>query len=176
MKEIDPIAGIDHWATIKITIGKKIIDHKIIMKGIGPIAEIKCTIEIGTTPENTKETGDTVEIGHIVEIGCKATTTEMTIEMSIRRKIIGISKTRDMREGLEIIMKMHMKTGTTRIIIELATKTKIRMDTETDIEMTAMTGLGVGLKKMITYMMMIYCTQNLKECKEFCKHCVKKKK
>ena len=31
------------------------IDHEIIMKGIGPIAEINCTIETGTTPENIKK-------------------------------------------------------------------------------------------------------------------------
>ena len=77
-----------------------------------------CTIETGTTPENTKETIHTVETGHrsvmvqigptvrtdteigyTVEIGHEATT-KMTIEMSIGitvgRKIIGISKTRDM--------------------------------------------------------------------------------
>ena len=44
-------------------------------------------------------------------------TIEMSTEMTIRRKIIGISKTRDMREGLEITMKMLMKTGTARIKI-----------------------------------------------------------
>ena len=70
MREIDPIAGIDHGATIKI--GGKTIDCKIIMKGIGPITEINCTIETGTTPKNTKETI------HIVEIDCEATT-KMTI-------------------------------------------------------------------------------------------------
>ena len=48
----------------KMTIGKKIIDHKIIMKGIGSIAQINCTIETGTTPENTKETIHKVETGH----------------------------------------------------------------------------------------------------------------
>ena len=52
-------------------------------------------------------------------------TIEMSIGMTVRRKIIGISKPRDMREGLETIMKMHMKTGTARIITELATKTKV---------------------------------------------------
>ena len=133
----------------KMTIGEKIIDCKIIMKEIGPIAEINCTIETGTTPKNTKETihtvetghgsvmvqigptvktdteiGHTLEIGHIVEIGCEATTIKMTIEMSIgitvRRKIIGILKTRDMREGLKTIIK----TGTARIIIEIVTKNK----------------------------------------------------
>ena len=41
------------------------------------------------------------ETGHIAEIDCKT-----TVEMSIRRKIIYI------REGLEIIMKMSMRTKT----------------------------------------------------------------
>ena len=41
-----------------------------------------------------------VETGHIVEIDLKT-----TVEMSIRKKIINI------REGLEIIMKMSMRTG-----------------------------------------------------------------
>ena len=58
MKEIDPIAGIDHGATIKI--GRKTIDCKIIMKGIGPIAEINCTIDI-------------VDIGHKAIIGISET-------------------------------------------------------------------------------------------------------
>ena len=50
------------------------------MKEIGHI------LETGTTPDNTKGTGHTLEISHtteiglIVEIGCK-TTTEMIIEM-----------------------------------------------------------------------------------------------
>ena len=115
MKEIGPIAEIDHIAgidckhtiqmTIEMTTVKKIIDHKIIMKEIDPIVEtghIVETIQGITTKEIdhniskeiAKEIGHTVEIGHIVEIGCKATTTKMTIEMSIemtiRRKIIGI--------------------------------------------------------------------------------------
>ena len=41
-----------------------------------------------------------VETGHIVEIDLKT-----TVEMSIRKKII------NMTEGLEIIMKMPMRTG-----------------------------------------------------------------
>ena len=47
-----------------MTIGMKITDHKIIMKRIGPIAEINFTIETGTMPKNTKETIHTVETGH----------------------------------------------------------------------------------------------------------------
>ena len=97
-------------------------------------------------------------------------TTEMIIEMTIEKKIIGISKTRDIRENIKIIIKTHM----TRITIELATETrigaKIDTKTKTDTEMTAMTKLEVGLKKKITYvMMMIYLTQKLKECTKFYK-------
>ena len=55
---------VDHEITLKMTIGKKIIDQKIIMKGIGPIAEINCTIETGTNPKNTQETIYTVKTGH----------------------------------------------------------------------------------------------------------------
>ena len=47
-----------------------------------------------------------VETGHIVE-----TDHETTVEMSIRRKII------NRREGLEIIMKMSMRTGMVRMNI-----------------------------------------------------------
>ena len=58
-------------------------------------------VETGTAPENTKETG------HIVEIDCKAITDNL--------------KTRDMREGLNTIVK----TNTARIFIEIMTKAKI---------------------------------------------------
>ena len=54
-----------------------------------------------------------VETGHIVEIDCKT-----TVEMSIRRKIINI------REGLEIIMKMPMRTGMIGININTNTEMK----------------------------------------------------
>ena len=114
------------------------------MKEIGPIAE----------------TGHTAEIGHIVEIDHEATTemtikmitTKLTIEMSIGmtvgRKIIGISKTRDMREGLNTIIK----TGTARIIIEIVTKIKISTKADTDIEMTAMIlGRSRSREKPCTY-------------------------
>ena len=137
MKEIDHIEGIDDECTIQMTIEmtteKKIIDHKIIMKEIDPIAETDHIVETDqgiTTKEidHNISTEITKEIGHIVEIGCKDTTTKMTIEMciemSIRRKIVGISKPRNMRECLEITMKMLMKTGTARI--------KIGINIETD--------------------------------------------
>ena len=88
----------------------------------------------------------------------------MTTEMTVEKKIIGISKTRNIRESIEIIMNTHMKTGTTRRIIEMVTKTKTEIKTKTNTEMTVMTKLEVGLKKKITYMMMmIYLIQKLEE-------------
>ena len=61
-----------------------------------------------------------------------------------------------------------LETNTTKTTIEIVTK--IRTKAETDIEMTAMTKLEVGLKKKITYMMrMTYLTQKLKECTKFYK-------
>ena len=90
----------------------------------------------------------TTEIDHIVEIDHK-TTIKMIIEMTIEKKIIGISKTRNIRESIEIVMKTHMKTGITRIIIEIVTKTKIEIKTKTNTEMTVMTKLEVGLKKRL---------------------------
>ena len=92
--------------------------------------------------------------------------------MTVEKKIIGISKTRNIRESIEIIMKTHMKTGTTRRIIEIVKKTKIEIKTKTNTEMTVVTKLEVGLKKKITYMMiekMIVLRQNLKGCTKFCK-------
>ena len=125
------------------------------------------------------------EIDHIVGIDHETTikmiiemitettiemTIEMTTEMTVEKKIIGISKTRNIRESIEIVMKTHMKTGTTRIIIEIVTKTKVEIKTKTHTEMTAMTKLEVGLKKKVAHMMMekmIPLTQNLKECTKF---------
>ena len=78
------------------------------------------------------EINHTTEIGLIVEIGCEA--------------IVGILKTRDMREGLKTIIK----TGTARIIIEIVTKTKRSTKTKTDTEMTAMTEIEAGLEKEVT--------------------------
>ena len=84
----------------------------VLIVEIGHMTETGHIIETGTIPKNTKETGHTTEIdcmtemihiaetGHIVEIDC-----ETTVEMSIRRKVMNI------REGLEIIMKMSMRTG-----------------------------------------------------------------
>ena len=79
---------------------------------IGHMTETGHIVETGTAPKNTKETGHMIEIdymaemihmvetGQIVEIDC-----ETTVEMSIRRKVINV------REGLEIIMKMSIRTG-----------------------------------------------------------------
>ena len=67
-------------------------------------------------------------------------------------------------------MKTHMKTGTTRIIIEIVTKMKIEIKAKTNTEMSVITKLQVGLKKKITYMMiekMIVLRQNLKGCTKF---------
>ena len=89
-----------------------------------------------------------VEIGLIVEIDC-----ETMIEMSIRRKIINI------REDLEIIMKMPMKTGTVGININ------------TNAEMIDMTKLEVGQKDNLAHMVIkivIVLTQNLKDCTKHC--------
>ena len=49
----------------------------------------------------------TTEIDHIVELDHK-TTTEMTVE----KKIIGRSKTRNKEVDIEIIMETHVMTGT----------------------------------------------------------------
>ena len=129
-----------------------------------------------------------IEIDHIVEISHETTIKmitkiiteitikmiigmiiEMTTEMTVEKKIIGISKNINIRESTEIIMKIYMKTGTTRIIIEMVIKTKIVIETniETSTEMTVMTKSEVGLKIKITYTMiekMIVLKQNLKGC------------
>ena len=107
----------------------------------------------------------TAEINHTVEIDH-----ETTIEMTIEKKIIGISKTRNIRENIEIIMKTYTKTGTTRIIIEIVTKTKIEIKTKINTEMTARKKLEAGLKKKVAHMMIekkIVFKQNLKECTKF---------
>ena len=117
---------------IKTSIGIKIsmimIDLMIwiILKvKIGHMIETGHIVETGTISKNTKETGHTIEIdymaemihivetGHIVEIDH-----ETTVEMSIRRKIINI------REGLEITMKMPMRTGMVEININTKTQMK----------------------------------------------------
>ena len=78
--------------------------------------------------------------------------------MTIEKKIIGISKNRDIREN---IIELAMET---RLGVKIDTKAK------TNTEMTAMTKLEVGLKKKITYMMrMTYLTQKSKECTKFYK-------
>ena len=64
-----------------------------------------------------------VETGHIVETDC-----ETTVEMSIRRKIINI------REGLEIIMKMSMRTGTVGMNMNTNTEMKAMILVEIDLE------------------------------------------
>ena len=102
-----------------------------------------------------------------IGVTIEMTTIKMIIEMTIEKKIIGISKTRDVRENIKIIIK-------TRITTELATETGIgaKIDTKikTNTEMTVMTKLEIGLKKKTTYMMrMTYLTQKSKECTKFYK-------
>ena len=91
---------------------------------------------ITMTMTMTEIVGPETGIDYIVQIDHKTTikmitetiigitiemTIEMTTEMTVEKKIIGNSKTRNIRESIEIIMKTHMKTGTTRIIIEIVT-------------------------------------------------------
>ena len=76
----------------------------------------------------------------IVEIDCKT-----TIEMSIRRKIINI------REGLEIIVKTLMKTGTVGININ----TNTGMTAMTEVEMGLIVGIGHEATKKMTIEMII---------------------
>ena len=181
MKEIAPIAGIDHENTITEIKHAKGIDHQsitkmimkesiiahfrsmeigenikiiiktsiwmkismividfmiqiILMVEIGHMADTGHIVETGTTPENTKETGHTLEIDYMTEM--ILIDHEATIEMSMKWKII------NMREGLKTIIK----TGMAKIIIEMVIKTKISTKTKTDTRMTAMTRL-VGSKE-----------------------------
>ena len=98
--EIDHIVEIDCETTIEM-ITKIII--RITMKMItGMITKMITEITIKMI------------IGMIIEM-----ITETTIEVTIEKKIIGILKNRNIRESIEIIMKIHMKTGTTRTIIEI---------------------------------------------------------
>ena len=158
MTEINYAEGIDHQSITKTIMKESIIAHfrtmeigeniKIITKTglgmtismiltdpmiqmihmveIGHMTETGHIVEIGTTPQNTKETRPILEINDmteilIVEIDCKT-----SVEMSIRRKIINI------RQGLEIIMKISMRTGMVGINIntntELTNKTKLEID------------------------------------------------
>ena len=78
-------------------------------------------VETGTTPRNTKETSPMLEINYITQILTVEIHHETSVEMSIRRKI------RDIREGLEIIMKTSMRTG------------MVGINTNTNTEMTNMT-------------------------------------
>ena len=94
----------------------------ILIVEIGHMTETGHIVETGTTPKNTKETGHMLEtdlmteMSHIVEVDH-----DTTVEMSIRKKIINI------RKGLEIIMRMSMRTG------------MVGIDMNTNSEMTDMT-------------------------------------
>ena len=113
------------------------------MKEIDPIAQTDYTVETECITEIGHVVGIETSIKMTIEVTIERTT-EMIIEMAIEKKIIGISKTGDIRENIKIIIK-------TRIIIEQATKTgigaKIEPKAKTDTEMTAMTKLEAGLKK-----------------------------
>ena len=82
---------------IKINIG---INHEISMIVIDLMIQMILIIERGhmTETNHTKETIHIVEIGLIVEIDCEA--------------IIKISETRDIKEGIETIVKTSVKMGT----------------------------------------------------------------
>ena len=77
-------------------------DHRIAMIQIDHITEMIHIVEIDHEITITKMT---------IEMTITKMTIEMTIEMSIEERIIGILKTRDMRESIEIIMKTSVKTG-----------------------------------------------------------------
>ena len=143
MKEIGPIVGIDHKNTTKMTIKERIIvisrtreiaeNIKIIIKiNIGINCEISMIVII-LIVEIDHMTG----MIHIVEID-RETITKVTIkvttEMIIEMKII---ENGGIREGLEIIMKMPIMTGTVGINID------------TNTGMTAMTEIEVGLVKEV---------------------------
>ena len=110
MTKINHVEGTDHQSITKIIMKDSIIIHFMTME-IGE--NIKIIIKTNTGMNISMividlmiwmilkvEIGHTVQTGHIVEIDHKT-----TVEMSIRRKVINI------REGLEIIMKMSMRTN-----------------------------------------------------------------
>ena len=148
------------------------IDHTI---EIDHLLETDCKTTVKMITEITIKMIIGMIIEMVTEIIIKMITKmtiKMTIEMTVEKKVIGISKNRYIRESIEVIMKTHMKTGTTGIIIEIVTKMKIEIRTKINPEMTVMTKLEVGLKKKIAHMMiekMKVLRQNLKGCKQFCK-------
>ena len=76
------------------------------------------------------EIGHIAETDHIVEIDC-----ETTVEMSIRRKII------DIREGLDIIMKMPIRTGMIGIIRNTNTEMKAIIWVEIDLDKSTLSAM-----------------------------------
>ena len=132
MNEIGPIAGIDHkniMTEINHEVGrdcqgitKMIIKESFIIhfRTLEIRENIKIVIKTSIGMKISMIVIDLmiwiiliVETGHIVE-----TDHETTAEMSIRRKIINI------REGLEIIMKMPMRTGTVGMNMNTNTELK----------------------------------------------------
>ena len=133
MTKINHAEGIDHQSITKIIMKESIIIHfrtmdvgeniKIIIKTSIGVKISMIVIDFVIQMILMVEIGHIVETGHIVEIDC-----ETTVEMSIRRKIINI------REGLEIIMKMPMRTGTIGININTNTGMKAIILAEIDLE------------------------------------------
>ena len=126
--EVDPIVGINcNITTMNVTIGKKIIDHRITMKGTGPIVEKDPMTETG----HTEETGPKVvivhmiEMIHIVETDCK-TITEIIKETG---HIAETGHTVQMGHTVEIghkaTAKMTMERTTTRRTIEMIIEKKV---------------------------------------------------
>ena len=70
-------------------------------------------------------------------------TIEMTREMIIEMKII---ETRDIKKYIKTIIMTHMTKAVIKLAMETRLGTKINTKAKTDIEMTAMTNLEVGLK------------------------------
>ena len=114
MKEIGPIAGIDRKNTMTEINHAEGRDHQGITKMIMKESIIIhfWTMEIKENIKRVIQTSIGMKISMIVIdlmiwiILILETGHETSVEMSIRRKIINI------REGLEIIMEMPMRTGT----------------------------------------------------------------
>ena len=117
MTEINHAEGTDHQSITKIIMKESIIIHFRTME-IGE--NIKIVIKTSIGMKISMIVTDLmiwiiliVETGHIVEADH-----ETTVKMSIRSKIINI------REGLEIIMKMSMRTGIVGMNINTNTEMK----------------------------------------------------
>ena len=117
MKEIDPLAQRDHMIE---TIHTVETDHGNAVIQTDPITEMIHIIEI----DHKTITKMTIEMT-ITKMTIEMTITKMTIEMTIEMKSI---ETRDIRKNIKTIIKTHM----TKVIIELATETRVgaKIDTK----------------------------------------------